>query len=632
MKPVIDLEKTYGIVFDGGGARGAYQIGAWKAMREAGVKISAVAGTSVGALNGALVCMGDLERAEKIWEKITFSRVMDVDDQIMQELFDRKLPLHEAIHEVLTVIKNGGVDVTPLRELIHEMVDEEKIRQSKIAFYLLTFSLSDMKELELGIEDIPEGLLEDFLLASAYLLGFKNEELHGKKYMDGGVINNVPLGTLVERGYQNIIEVRIFGPGREPRVYLPNDVTVYEIAPRVKLGSIIEFQEKIGAWKAMREAGVKISAVAGTSVGALNGALVCMGDLERAEKIWEKITFSRVMDVDDQIMQELFDRKLPLHEAIHEVLTVIKNGGVDVTPLRELIHEMVDEEKIRQSKIAFYLLTFSLSDMKELELGIEDIPEGLLEDFLLASAYLLGFKNEELHGKKYMDGGVINNVPLGTLVERGYQNIIEVRIFGPGREPRVYLPNDVTVYEIAPRVKLGSIIEFQEKRSRQNMKIGYYDAKRVIYGLAGTIYYIEQTKEEWYYEKKFEGLTEHDRREIAFWLKLPLRTKEAELYLAMLEASAKYLHVPKYRIYTVEELFDLVKEKYEKKDNKERTKEAELYLAMLEASAKYLHVPKYRIYTVEELFDLVKEKYEKKDNKEAVPYFTELLLAMGKEE
>ena len=96
------------------------------------------------------------------------------------------------------------------------------------------------------------------------------------------------------------------------------------------------------------------------------------------------------------------------------------------------------------------------------------------------------------------------------------------------------------------------------------MKIGYYDAKRVIYGLAGTIYYIEQTKEEWYYEKKFEGLTEHDRREIAFWLKLPLRTKEAELYLAMLEASAKYLHVPKYRIYTVEELFDLVKEKYEK--------------------------------------------------------------------
>ena len=56
MKPVLDLTKEYGLVLDGGGARGAYQIGAWKALREAGVKIEAVAGTSVGALNGALIC------------------------------------------------------------------------------------------------------------------------------------------------------------------------------------------------------------------------------------------------------------------------------------------------------------------------------------------------------------------------------------------------------------------------------------------------------------------------------------------------------------------------------------------------------------------------------------------------
>ena len=61
MKPIIDLNKEYGLVFDGGGARGAYQIGAWRALSEAGVKISAVAGTSVGALNGALVC--------EIWRK-----------------------------------------------------------------------------------------------------------------------------------------------------------------------------------------------------------------------------------------------------------------------------------------------------------------------------------------------------------------------------------------------------------------------------------------------------------------------------------------------------------------------------------------------------------------------------------
>ncbi len=65
MKVLLDTSKEYGIVLDGGGARGAYQIGAWKALKEAGIKINAVAGTSVGALNGALICMDDVENAEK---------------------------------------------------------------------------------------------------------------------------------------------------------------------------------------------------------------------------------------------------------------------------------------------------------------------------------------------------------------------------------------------------------------------------------------------------------------------------------------------------------------------------------------------------------------------------------------
>ena len=90
-------------------------------------------------------------------------------------------------------------------------------------------------------------------------------------------------------------------------------------------------------------------------------------------------------------------------------------------------------------------------------------------------------KNEPLHGKTYLDGGVVNNVPLGSLVKRGYENVIEVRIYGPGREPKVRMPQSGEKYVIAPRVKLGSIIEFSEKRSRQNLKIGYFDAKRMLY-------------------------------------------------------------------------------------------------------------------------------------------------------
>lgn len=62
IKLQLDLSKEYGIVLEGGGAKGAYQIGAWRALREAGIRIKGAAGTSVGALNGALICMDDFER------------------------------------------------------------------------------------------------------------------------------------------------------------------------------------------------------------------------------------------------------------------------------------------------------------------------------------------------------------------------------------------------------------------------------------------------------------------------------------------------------------------------------------------------------------------------------------------
>ncbi len=319
---------------------------------------------------------------------------------------------------------------------------------------------------------------------------------------------------------------------------------------------------QIGAWKALVEAGVKINAVAGTSVGALNGALICMGDMEKAEKIWNEITYSHVMDVDDTWMEELFDREKSIREVISEVLRYLSDGGVDITPLRELIRENIDEKKIRESGVEFCLLTFSVSQMKEIDISIKDIPEGLLADYLLASAYLIGFKNEKLHGVTYVDGGLVNNVPTNSLIKRGYNDLIQIRIYGPGRTPKVKATEETEIYEIAPSVKLGSILEFDKKRSKQNLKIGYYDAKRMIYGLIGRIYYIEQTRKEWYYKKILEELSEIEKAEAAFVLKLSLGYTDMELYLAMLEASAKLLRVPKYRIYMVQELEEAVATRY----------------------------------------------------------------------
>ena len=65
-------------------------------MREAGVKIKGVAGTSAGALNGAMMCMDDPDRAVKVWSQLTYSQVMDVEDEKMQRLLSGNVPLWEA--------------------------------------------------------------------------------------------------------------------------------------------------------------------------------------------------------------------------------------------------------------------------------------------------------------------------------------------------------------------------------------------------------------------------------------------------------------------------------------------------------------------------------------------------------
>ncbi len=116
MELKLDLNREYGLVLEGGGAKGAYQIGAWKALREEGVKIKGIAGASVGSLNGALICMDDLDRAEEIWKNIDYSQVMSVSNETMEALKKKdfkSLNLQELIAKGFQLVKDGGFDITP---------------------------------------------------------------------------------------------------------------------------------------------------------------------------------------------------------------------------------------------------------------------------------------------------------------------------------------------------------------------------------------------------------------------------------------------------------------------------------------------------------------------------------------
>ena len=331
---------------------------------------------------------------------------------------------------------------------------------------------------------------------------------------------------------------------------------------------------QIGAWRALREAGIKIKGVSGVSVGALNGALICMDDPEKAEDIWHNINYSAVMDFNMNTGSIL--------ETAEEIKKLIKDRGVDITPLKKLLHETVDEEKIRNSHCELFATTFSVSDMKLLNIDVKSASEGKMEEILLASAFFPVFKTEKLSGKLYTDGGGFNNVPLDVLVDRGYQDVIVVRIYGPGydREKKVKIPEGTNIYHIAPREELGGVLEFDKKRSRKNMALGYLEASRLLYGLDGRRYYIYAPYEEPYYFDRMMSELE--------LLKIYLESVLDEEALAYLDG---------YRFYTENVFPELARELKLKPDWDYK----DMYLAILEELAVTFKISRYRVYKADEL-------------------------------
>lgn len=326
---------------------------------------------------------------------------------------------------------------------------------------------------------------------------------------------------------------------------------------------------QIGVWRALQEAGIRYNAVSGTSVGALNGAMMAMRDLNMAEKLWKDIRFSQVMNVDDNTMKRIMNREFEnfgqVKDALRTLRDVVFSGGFDTEPLRNLVAEHVDEEKVRNSGVEFFLSTFSLTDRKELDVDAKELAPGELQNMLLASAYFPAFKQEKLGGKNYTDGGVYDAVPINALITRGYKNLIVVRIYGFGVERRVKIPNDVTITTIAPTANLGNMLNFTSENSAHNMVLGYYDAQKMLYGLYGRDYYIDRTLTE---AEAYKLLCSHIQaagvslRELnedvipKLAKKLGCTGDYFDLFLALLERMAQAGSITPFRIRTDREFYE----------------------------------------------------------------------------
>ena len=230
-----------GLVLEGGGTKGAYQIGAYEALRDLGIKITGIAGTSIGALNGAFIAQGDFESMKDIWVNYDYKSFMNIDEDTYERYKNIEMKaknLHDVVDLMNKARKKQGIDITPLRKLLEEKINEDKIRKSNIDFGITT-AYWDGKIFPqlLYVEDIPRGRLVDYLIASASLPIFDLYKLDDKLYLDGMFSDNIPINMLAQRGYDDIVVIRLVDDFLGKRIINKyNNLNLKVIVPSQSLG------------------------------------------------------------------------------------------------------------------------------------------------------------------------------------------------------------------------------------------------------------------------------------------------------------------------------------------------------------------------------------------------------------
>lgn len=196
------------LVLAGGGAKGSYQVGVWRALQELEWTPAIITGASVGTLNGCMFASGKADEVEQLWRTMENHDVLDVpttrDADELRAFF-------------LDVIRSGGLDVQPLAEQIDALIDEEAVRRSPIRFGLVMTEMATMRSVQCQIEDIPSGQLKEYLLASsACFPALRPREIDGVKYIDGGWRDNMPLRLAAAMGATELLGVDIDGIGIIP--------------------------------------------------------------------------------------------------------------------------------------------------------------------------------------------------------------------------------------------------------------------------------------------------------------------------------------------------------------------------------------------------------------------------------
>jgi predicted acylesterase/phospholipase RssA len=162
----------------GGGAKGSFQAGVLHCLQESGITIDSISGTSVGALNGALVAQRRAAELLGVWR--SFTR-------------DRGFFARWRFGRIEGFFRGGLFDPSPLRRIIRDFVDPDRLINSGIHYSCCSVDLITGEIYYVRNDPASRDILKDAILASAsYYVGFPPVRLQGKVLTDGGAREAIP--------------------------------------------------------------------------------------------------------------------------------------------------------------------------------------------------------------------------------------------------------------------------------------------------------------------------------------------------------------------------------------------------------------------------------------------------------
>ena len=243
------MKKKNGLVLQGGGVKGSYQIGAFCAFRDCHINFDGYVGTSIGAFNAAMLASGKEDELLKFWVKLDPGKVLGFNKDLVSSFNGEEVTSKEKIVGLVKttaeIIKNMGIHNEGLLYYMDKLLDEDKLLNSDKDFGLVTVRLPKVEPMYIYKNMMEKGKLKEYILASAYLPVFREKRIiDGHYYIDGGFHDNSPSNMLADLGYDNLYVSNVKGIGIN-RHHTHDGVNITEIVPSRPNGSILELNRAV---------------------------------------------------------------------------------------------------------------------------------------------------------------------------------------------------------------------------------------------------------------------------------------------------------------------------------------------------------------------------------------------------